>query len=89
MTEAVSDVAIGAAAGGGGIILLQVAAGYALPTVMSTTGTVVAGVGTMHGALTAGVASFAMGSFFFHFKIAAGIGALVGLAYYGYSWYSS
>ena len=34
-------------------------AGQAVPTLMSTTGTVVAGVGTMHTALTAGVASFA------------------------------
>jgi hypothetical protein len=42
-----------------GVVAAKFAAGAALPAVMSSTGTVVAGVGTFHGALTAAVASFA------------------------------
>ena len=37
----------------------KAAAAAAVPTIMSATGIVVAGVGTLHGATTAAVASFA------------------------------
>jgi hypothetical protein len=42
-----------------GLVVAKCAAGAAVPAVMSSTGTVVAGVGTFHGAVTAVVASFA------------------------------
>ena len=53
------DGALGGAAGAVGGFTLKGMAASALPTIMSTTGTVVPGVGTIHGVTTAAVASFA------------------------------
>jgi hypothetical protein len=53
------SAAKGAALITGGAIAVKGVAAVALPTVMSWTGTVVAGTGTIHGTATASVAAFA------------------------------
>eukprot|EP00042_Codosiga_hollandica_P059792 m.920331 g.920331 ORF g.920331 m.920331 type:complete len:79 (-) comp63556_c0_seq1:87-323(-) len=59
MAALVADAAVAAAGTYGAVAATKVVAAAALPSVMSATGTVVAGVGTMHGVLTPIVASFA------------------------------
>tara|TARA_R110002050_G_scaffold4905_1_gene23042 strand:- start:273 stop:539 length:267 start_codon:yes stop_codon:yes gene_type:complete len=80
--EAVTYAAGGAAAGGGAALALQGLAGVALPTIMSTTGTVVVGVGTIQSGLTAGVAAFAATGVAGFAAPVAIVGAAVGAGYY-------
>jgi hypothetical protein len=76
---------VGVAAASGGLLGLQALAAAALPTIMSSTGVVVAGVGTLHGPLTAVVASFAATSLIVPVSV---VGATVGtLGYIGYRAY--
>lgn len=58
-TASTAGAAAGALSFGAGLLFLKGAATMALPTIMSATGTVVSGVGTIHGALTITVATFA------------------------------
>lgn len=59
VVEVVENGGIGLISGIGVGMISQAAASLALPTIMSSTGTVVAGVGTIHGATTATLAVFA------------------------------
>ena len=63
----------------------QLAGAAALPTIMSTTGTVVAGVGTIQSAVTAAVASFSAAGISAIALPALGVGAAAGTAYCVYS----
>ena len=57
--EMFTSAATGGAAAFGATLGAKALAGAALPTIMSQTGVVISGVGTIHGGLTAAAASFA------------------------------
>jgi len=69
----------GAGATAVAVIAAKAAAGAAIPTIMSTTGTIVTGVGTMHGTMTALTASFAVTPVGVPVVV---IGGLLGSVYY-------
>ena len=76
-----TDVVVGAAAAGGGILVAQGLASTLLPTIMAATGVIVPGVGTIHGTTTAIVAAFAVAPLAGTLAL---IGGGLGLAYFGY-----
>eukprot|EP01130_Rhizamoeba_saxonica_P007020 TRINITY_DN2814_c0_g2_i1.p1 TRINITY_DN2814_c0_g2~~TRINITY_DN2814_c0_g2_i1.p1 ORF type:complete len:101 (+),score=22.92 TRINITY_DN2814_c0_g2_i1:67-369(+) len=63
--ETISKLALYTTAGSAstfiGIVGLKTAAAAAIPTIMSCTGTVISGVGTIHGPATAAIAAFSAG----------------------------
>ncbi len=77
--QTVFGATIGAAIGIGTQAVSQGIASMALPTIMSTTGTVISGVGTIHGSITASVASFAVTPISITFIV---FNAIVGAVYY-------
>jgi hypothetical protein len=74
--DIVKDASKGAAVVTAGTLIAQGIAAVSIPTVMASTGTVVAGVGTMHGAVTAAVAGFAVAPILVPFAV---VGAVVGV----------
>eukprot|EP00009_Paramoeba_aestuarina_P006564 CAMPEP_0201507580 /NCGR_PEP_ID=MMETSP0161_2-20130828/1221_1 /ASSEMBLY_ACC=CAM_ASM_000251 /TAXON_ID=180227 /ORGANISM="Neoparamoeba aestuarina, Strain SoJaBio B1-5/56/2" /LENGTH=117 /DNA_ID=CAMNT_0047901997 /DNA_START=126 /DNA_END=479 /DNA_ORIENTATION=+ len=83
--SSIKYVAGGAGIGGLGALGAQGATAAMVPTLMSTTGTVVAGVGTFHSGLTASAMVFASaGVTSFALPVAAA-GAVAGGAYYLFS----
>ena len=91
--DSLKEIAKGAAAATGsgavataaGMCGLKAAAGAAVPTIMSTTGVVVPGVGTMHGGLTAATMYFAATPVGVPIVVAGA--AVSGLVYAGYRGY--
>ena len=77
--QTVFGATIGAAIGIVTQAVSQGIASMALPTIMSTTGTVISGVGTIHGSITASVASFAVTPISITFIV---FNAIVGAVYY-------
>ena len=77
--EAAKDVAAGTVVGTGSVLFLQGLTSTALPTIMSYTGTVIAGVGTIQAPIVATLATFASTPLLIP---AATVGGAAGLAYY-------
>ena len=82
LAKAIAEGAKGGAIGGAATFTAQGMASALTPTIMSYTGTVVAGVGMMHSVMTVAVISFAANPIV---ALAAfGVGAIGGGWYYGY-----
>ena len=79
--EVAKDTAIGGGVAAISVLAVQGAVSASLPTIMSVTGTVVAGVGTIHAPIVAVCASFAAASFVLP---AAAVGCVIGLGFAGY-----
>jgi hypothetical protein len=81
---------IGAGAAVAGALGLKAAVGAAVPAIMSGTGTVVAGVGTFHGGLTATVAAFAAAPLSIPIVLGiGGVGAAVTTVYKACSYFAA
>ena len=77
VTSTVRDASRGAAVATAGTLLAQGIVSASLPTIMSATGTVVTGVGTVHGTATAVAAAFAVAPILVPTAV---IGAVVGVS---------